>query len=155
MFQSPCGGRGRSDTHADLTKQKKCSFNHLAVAGVGQTFLNYVQSSRAKRFNHLTVAGVGQTGNIAYLCNWKGQRFNHLTVAGVGQTSVMIPVSISILRFQSPYGGRGRSDMSRIDAGRRELYSFNHLTVAGVGQTVIANSLQCLLLVSITLRWQG
>ena len=62
-FQSPYGGRGRSD-------RKRMPHGDVLSRG----------------FNHLTVAGVGQTGNIAYLCNWKGQRFNHLTVAGVGQT---------------------------------------------------------------------
>ena len=37
--------------------------------------------------------------------------------------------------FQSPYGGRGRSDLKTIKIVDKPDTGFNHLTVAGVGQT--------------------
>lgn len=63
-FQSPCGGRGRSDCPTSRTSPPSLlsGFNHLTVEGVGQT-LSWFQEE-------------------AYCC----------------------------CRFQSPYGGRGRSD---------------------------------------------
>ena len=40
IVQSPCGGRGRSDTMVllDMIGVLMAGFNHLTVAGVGQTF---------------------------------------------------------------------------------------------------------------------
>ena len=41
----------------------------------------------------------------------------------------------SVLAFQSPYGGRGRSDLAPSLLKKFAITRFNHLTVAGVGQT--------------------
>ena len=56
--------------------------------------------------------------------------------------------------FQSPYGGRGRSD-GKMTVGLLAMTGFNHLTVAGVGQTTKRVTMKQERCVSITLRWQG
>ena len=45
-------------------------------------------------------------------------------------------------RFQSPYGGRGRSDWQMMPYDNLHTVSFNHLTVAGVGQTPLTKLAQ-------------
>ena len=79
------------------------------------------------------MAGVGQTiVNNANTLYSEMTSFNHLTVAGVGQTCTNACVNgCSSCVFQSPYGGRGRSDLEKC----------------------LREDIQ--LLVSITLRWQG
>ena len=87
-FQSPCGGKGGSD----ITRT--------------------VAEDNFDRFNHLAVVGVGQTAEIARLA-FSMRSFNHLTVAGVGQTPYKISTEVGECRsFQSPCGGRGRSDLN-------------------------------------------
>ena len=89
MFQSPCGGRGRSDCMCPLVGSdgRVACFNHLAVAGVGQTAAMVILKYKKECFNHLTVAGVGQTFS-EHPSTTISFSFNHLAVAGVGQTGV-------------------------------------------------------------------
>ena len=64
QFQSPYGGIGASDLITVLPAiMLPSGFNHLTVAGVGQTS-KYIKfyMYRKEGFNHLAVAGVGQTG---------------------------------------------------------------------------------------------
>ena len=57
------------------------------------------------------MARVGQTILNSAWAKMEENGFNHLTVAGVGQTNPFIKVFDQFYsKFQSPCGGRGRSD---------------------------------------------
>ena len=89
-FQSPYGGKGGSDVTVMTMSYSTLigSFNHLAVAGVGQT-LGFLRYNITHNKFQSPCGGIGALDNLipkSYSSSMTG--FNHLTVAGVGQTGV-------------------------------------------------------------------
>ena len=89
-FQSPYGGRGRSDGSNKMVYSHRIAVFQSPYGGRGRSDWKYgTRQCAILSFNHLAVAGVGQTSGeiVATLCSEK-TCFNHLTVARVLQTCV-------------------------------------------------------------------
>ena len=100
------------------------------MAGVGQTLSLSSIGLLFPGFNHLTVAGVGQTkknGRIAqYVTTFQSP------YGGIGASDLAWRTSCTgKFKFQSPCGGIGASDLQENLLNHLNILdSFNHLTVA-------------------------
>ena len=112
MFQSPYGGRGRSDG-------RDCQ---------ARLFDEEFQSPYGGRGRSDEYGDIDEDGYIVFQSPYGGR----------GRSDTLrkfIEICANYIAFQSPYGGRGRSDLYQPPCPSARAVCFNHLTVAGVGQT--------------------
>ena len=181
LFQSPCGGIGASDVSYASIKPRSRGFNHLTVAGVGQTRFKPLQSWLSLTEVSITLRWhrcfrpesdnlmIEASMKFQSPCGGRGRSddYGRKIRCPVYQVSITLrwhrcfrhQISFGIFDynnpFQSPYGGRGRSDeKDHLEGGCVPRVSITlrwHRCFRLLRRRPLCMRVQ----VSITLRWQG